>query len=206
MLVDARAVTQRLKAAKVLLDTGMLAPTRPSRAIRSMGVVRRWGPTPAAGYGSVAARYPDRAAIVDERGLLTFAQLDRRTNALARGLAGPGRARATAWRSCAATIAASSRPRSAVSKLGANALFLNTAFAGPQIAEVLAREDPVALIYDEEFTGLWATAPAGARACCRGAIRTAPAPAPARRAAARRADREQRRPAPAAAGRARAAR
>ena len=31
----------------------------------------------------------------------------------------------------------------ACSKLGAGALYLNTAFAGPQLAEVIAREDPV---------------------------------------------------------------
>ena len=42
----------------------------------------------------------------------------------------------------------------ACSKLGASVLYLNTAFAGPQIADVLRREAPVALIYDEEFAGL----------------------------------------------------
>jgi acyl-CoA synthetase (AMP-forming)/AMP-acid ligase II len=42
----------------------------------------------------------------------------------------------------------------ACSKLGASVLYLNTAFAGPQIADVLRRERPVALIYDEEFTEL----------------------------------------------------
>jgi fatty-acyl-CoA synthase len=42
----------------------------------------------------------------------------------------------------------------ACSKLGASALYLNTAFAGPQIADVLEREDPVAVVYDEEFADL----------------------------------------------------
>ena len=42
----------------------------------------------------------------------------------------------------------------ACSKLGAHALYLNTAFAGPQITDVVDREKPVALIYDEEFEGL----------------------------------------------------
>ena len=42
----------------------------------------------------------------------------------------------------------------ACSKLGAGVLYLNTAFAGPQIADVLRREGPVALIYDEEFEEL----------------------------------------------------
>ncbi len=39
----------------------------------------------------------------------------------------------------------------AVSKLGADALYLNTAFAGPQLTEVVQREKPKALIFDEEF-------------------------------------------------------
>ncbi|MGH2903735.1 MAG: AMP-binding protein, partial [Solirubrobacteraceae bacterium] len=39
-------------------------------------------------------------------------------------------------------------------KLGASVLYLNTAFAGPQIADVLHREAPSALIYDAEFADL----------------------------------------------------
>ena len=42
----------------------------------------------------------------------------------------------------------------AISKLGANALFMNTMFAGPQLVGVVEREDPKALIYDEEFADL----------------------------------------------------
>ncbi len=161
MLVDPRAVKQRLRAAKVLLDTGILAPTRPDRAIRSLGVMRRWGLTPAAAYGSVAARYPDRAALVDERGLLTFEQVDRRTNALARGLGGAGVSEGAGVAIMARNHRGFVEATAAVSKLGANALYLNTAFAGPQIADVIAREDPVAVIYDEEFTDLVADGAGG---------------------------------------------
>ena len=39
----------------------------------------------------------------------------------------------------------------ACSKLGANALFLNTAFSGPQLTDVAKREKPKAIIYDQEF-------------------------------------------------------
>jgi fatty-acyl-CoA synthase len=42
----------------------------------------------------------------------------------------------------------------ASSKLGANTLFLNTAFSGPQLADVSKREKPKALIYDHEFEEL----------------------------------------------------
>ena len=42
----------------------------------------------------------------------------------------------------------------ACSKLGAHALFLNTAFSKPQLTDVLEREAPKALVYDQEFAGL----------------------------------------------------
>ena len=42
----------------------------------------------------------------------------------------------------------------ACSKLGADGLYMNTSFAGPQLAEVVEREEPVALIYDREFAEL----------------------------------------------------
>ena len=84
--MNVRAARQKLYVARTLLDTGMLAPTRPDRALRSLGALRRWGATPAAAYTGSAIRYPDRAAIVDERGTLTFAEVHRRTNALANEL------------------------------------------------------------------------------------------------------------------------
>ena len=46
----------------------------------------------------------------------------------------------------------------AVAKLGADILYLNTAFAGPQLVDVLDREKPAVVIHDEEFTGLLAGA------------------------------------------------
>jgi acyl-CoA synthetase (AMP-forming)/AMP-acid ligase II len=39
----------------------------------------------------------------------------------------------------------------ATNKLGAHALFMNTAFSGPQLADVAQREEPAAVIFDEEF-------------------------------------------------------
>ena len=79
-------------------------------------------------------------------------EVDERTNALAHALARRRhRARATASRSCAATTAAGSTPCSPARKLGANALFLNTAFSGPQLTDVAKREKPKAVIYDHEF-------------------------------------------------------
>ncbi len=152
--MNAREAKHKLKVAKTLLGTGMIGPVRPDKAARSLLALHRWGPTPAAAYTSSAVRYPERQAIVDERGTLTFAQIDRRTNALARGLrrAGIGEQDSVAimCRNHRGFVEATI----ACSKLGAGALYLNTAFAGPQIADVMRREDPVALIYDEDFGDL----------------------------------------------------
>jgi fatty-acyl-CoA synthase len=42
----------------------------------------------------------------------------------------------------------------AAAKIGADILYLNTAFAGPQLVEVLEREDPRVVVHDQEFDGL----------------------------------------------------
>ncbi len=166
MDLTARTSTQRLQVAQDAARHGHAradAP-RPGGALAGARCAAG-GRRPAAAYTGAAARYPDRVAIVDERGTLTFEEVHRRTNALARELArGRRRAKATAWRSCAATTAASSRRRSPARSSAPSALYLNTAFAGPQIADVLAREDPVAVIYDEEFAGLVARGRRGAQA------------------------------------------
>jgi len=144
----------KLQVARTLLDTGMLRPSRPDRTLRSLSALQRWGPTPAAAYTGAAARFPQRTAIVDERGTVTFQEAHARTNALAHELRsagiGEGDGVAIMCRNHRGFIDATV----ACSKLGASVLYLNTAFAGPQIAEVLDREGPVAAIYDEEFAGL----------------------------------------------------
>jgi fatty-acyl-CoA synthase len=144
----------RLEVAKVLLGTGVLTPVRPDRALRSIVALKRWGPTPAAAYIGSAARFPDRAALIDERGMLTFEEVHLRTNALA------GEMRAAGVREGDGVAIMCRNHRGfveatiACSKLGASALYLNTAFAGPQIADVMRRENPAGLVYDADFANL----------------------------------------------------
>jgi acyl-CoA synthetase (AMP-forming)/AMP-acid ligase II len=152
MLLD--TLSTKAFTARTLLGSGILGPTRPDRLARALVALNRWGPTPAAGCAASAIRYPDAAAIVDERGSLTFGEVQRRTNALAhawrdRGLV-EGDGVAILCRNHRGLVEATI----ACSKLGAHALLLNTAFAGPQVAEVCARERPRAIVYDEEFSAL----------------------------------------------------
>jgi acyl-CoA synthetase (AMP-forming)/AMP-acid ligase II len=152
--VNAPEAKHKLHVVKTLLGTGMIQPTRPDKAVRSIRALRRWGPTPAAAYTGSAARYPNRAAIVDERGILTFDEVQRRTNALAWGLKAEGVEEGDGVAIMCRNHRGFIDATIACSKLGANSLYLNTAFAGPQIADVLRREDPKVLIYDEEFADL----------------------------------------------------
>jgi acyl-CoA synthetase (AMP-forming)/AMP-acid ligase II len=157
-------VRHRLEVASTLLGTGMITPTRPDKLVRLLGTLRRWGPTPAAAYTASAIRHPDRLALVDERGALTFGEVEVRTNALAHELSAAGigeaahPAGADGGQDSVAIMCRNHRgfieATIACSKLGVSVLYLNTAFAGPQIAEVIKREGPVGLIYDEEFAEL----------------------------------------------------
>ena len=144
----------RLEVAKVLLGTGLIAPVRPDRAVKSVMALRRWGATPAAAYTGSAARFPDREAIVDERGTLTFAEVQRRTNALASEMRAAGIKAGDGVAIMCRNHRGFVEATIACSKLGASALYLNTAFAGPQITDVLRREDPAGLIYDQDFANL----------------------------------------------------
>ncbi|HMD56999.1 MAG TPA: acyl-CoA synthetase [Solirubrobacteraceae bacterium] len=159
--MDTDRTLYRARVARTLLATGMFAPSRPDRTLRSLAALRRWGPTPAAAYEGAAARYPDRTALVDEHGALTFEAVHRRTNALARGLAEAGVREQDGVAIMARNHRGFVEATVACSKLGASALYLNTAFAAPQISDVLGRERPVAVIYDEEFAGLVADGASG---------------------------------------------
>src|SRR4051812_29016981 len=150
----ATQVTTKLHTVYALTNAGIIRPQRPDRVARVAWAFLRWGPTPAAGYASNAARYPDDTAIIDELGTLSFREVHERTNALAHALREqgiePGDGVGIMCRNHRGFIDA----YVATSKLGANSLFLNTAFSGPQLADVAAREKPKALIYDHEFADL----------------------------------------------------
>jgi acyl-CoA synthetase (AMP-forming)/AMP-acid ligase II len=170
--VDAQEVKYKLQVARALLGTGIVHPERPDKTVRVLAALRRWGPSSPAAYKGGAARFADRAAVIDDRGAVAFGEIDERTNALANSLRAAGVGEdddvAIMCRNHRGFVEATV----ACAKLGAGALYLNTAFAGPQIADVLRREDPVAVIYDEEFAGLVADGTEGRK---RYVVRSEPA-------------------------------
>jgi fatty-acyl-CoA synthase len=89
-------VKNKAWVAYTMTNAGVIRPTRPDKLGRILLTLHRWGPTPAAGYTAAAIRYPDEIAIIDELGTLTFADVHKRTNALATPSATRASSRATA--------------------------------------------------------------------------------------------------------------
>ena len=148
------ALETAIVTARTAVSAGLVRPQRPDRLVRALRAVQKWGYTPATGYITNAARYPDDDAIIDELGRLTFAEVHERTNRLASGMADAGVVEGDGVAIMCRNHRYFVESVVACSKLGAHALFLNTAFAGPQLTEVVKREKPVAVIYDEEFAEL----------------------------------------------------
>ena len=152
-------VTNTLGLLSTMARAGIIAPMRPDKYLRIAGAMQRENMAITSGFAAAAQRCPDRAGLVDELGILTWRQIDRRADAFAAALqALPGGA--------PEVIALMARNHRgfvdaliAANRIGADVLLLNTSFAGPALAEVLEREGSqdgraktVAVVYDEEFS------------------------------------------------------
>jgi fatty-acyl-CoA synthase len=148
-------ITARLRGAVAFIGTlqqaGLIAPMRPDRYVRMGLAVRREGMSAATGFAIAAQRCPDRAGLIDELGTLTWRELDQRSDALAAALqalpVGPPRVIGIMARNHRGFV----QSLIAANRIGADVLLLNTSFAGPALAEVIAREQVDAVIFDEEF-------------------------------------------------------
>jgi acyl-CoA synthetase (AMP-forming)/AMP-acid ligase II len=149
-----QSVADSVFEAKVLHEAGILGLHRPDKSAKVISAFVRWGASPALGITTAAIHYPDETALIDERGSLSFEQLHRRTNALAHAFAAMGIGYGDGIGIMCRNHRGFIEVTLAAAKLGASALYLNTMFAGPQLVEVMNREGPKALVYDEEFADL----------------------------------------------------
>jgi acyl-CoA synthetase (AMP-forming)/AMP-acid ligase II len=149
----ARQAPSMVRGLDVLRRSGLVPITRPDRALRSLFLLRQLGPI--AGAAQVAALRDARAVgLVDELGPLTYAQLDARSNALARAFAGTGLGPDSVIALLARDHRGAVDTMTAAGKLGARLLLMNTGFATPQLVDVAAREKVSAVVYDQEFSHL----------------------------------------------------
>jgi fatty-acyl-CoA synthase len=152
-MIHELAAQAQMKAHTLLTLTraGIVHPERPDHIFHTVRALLRYGTTPAAGYAAAARKFPDAPALIDELGTLSFRELDERTNALARALQGDGIEEGDGVAIMCRNHRGWIEAVVACSKLGANALFLNTAFSGPQLTDVVKREKPKAVVFDQEF-------------------------------------------------------
>jgi len=148
----------QLWATRHLLRSRMIGPMRPDRYVGMARILRRYGPHATTGFALAANRRPDGIGLVDERGSLTWQEIQVRADALAVALAGLGDGPPTSVAILCRNHRGFVDAFLAAGRLGVPALLLNTGFSGPQLADVLEREQATLIVYDEEFAGLVADA------------------------------------------------
>ncbi|MCA1832455.1 MAG: AMP-binding protein [Actinomycetota bacterium] len=155
----AKTMLQPALIAKTLAGAGLVDLRRPDQSVRMFDILRRWGPVAGAPFVG-ALRTPDRDAVLDERGAITFRGLNDETNAIARAWRERGigegdvvgiLCRNHRWMLEAAFASA---------KVGATGVYMNTMFAAPQLIDVCRREGVKVLVFDEEFAAIASVAPA----------------------------------------------
>ncbi len=156
---------------------------RPDRLPRALIAMAPWGQSVAGLMAGAAARYPDRVAVYDDAGDITYAEMWRRSQAIAAGLQaneiGPGVGVGLLARNHRGFIEA----MTAVAATGADLVLLNTGFAGPQLADVVEHEHIDVVIHDDDFASIgrrlrcpFGTRRGRHRGRCHTPVRSTPAP------------------------------
>ncbi|RVW11310.1 acyl-CoA synthetase [Prescottella agglutinans] len=143
-------ITDTLSAVRVMQRSGLIPFPRVDLGVREILAVDKYGPF-AGSVHAHAAQDPDRVAMIDERGPLTYRELEERSNAIVR-----------AWQAAGidadSTVGAMCRNHRgllltmlAAGKSGARLVLMNTGFGRPQLADVAKREGVRHFVFDSEF-------------------------------------------------------
>jgi acyl-CoA synthetase (AMP-forming)/AMP-acid ligase II len=145
---------QAINVPLTIARRGLLWPWRPLRATRQLTALLHWGTTLAGGLVAAAARDPERTALVDDLGALTYAELDARTDRLAAALIPDRRGR----RRRVAVLCRNHRglveSLIACSKRGAEVVLLGTGLGPAQLHSVMRELWADIIIADAEFADL----------------------------------------------------
>jgi fatty-acyl-CoA synthase len=145
-----RNTLEQLHAVGRMHQIGIVNLLRPDRLLRAAKHNARLGPQ-AALIMKGAAEHPDAPAVTDERGTLTYRELDEQSNALAHALDRLG----LPDRSVVAVLARDHRGLvlaiSATARARLRLALMNTGLAKQQLIEVAAREKVKVVLHDSEF-------------------------------------------------------
>ena len=151
------SIARRLTAAAIVVRANLNPLERPDRLPKSLLAMAPWGATLGGLVAGAAARYPDRCAVEDDSGAVTYAHLwsaaQRTAASLAAGGIGPKSTVGLLCRNHAGFV----EWLVAASITGADIVLLNTGFAAPQLADVVASEGIGTVIHDDEFADVVAS-------------------------------------------------
>jgi fatty-acyl-CoA synthase len=154
-----RRITQRASvegiSALALLRAGAFGIEPPQRLLRVLHTFQERGPAGAA-LAVATQRHGTRTAIIDERGCVSFQELDEQSGRLAAALLLHGQATITPEAGESIGILCRNHigmfvALFAAAKLGARTVLLNTDFGAAQLADVCEREQVGLIVHDEEF-------------------------------------------------------
>ena len=152
-------VTESVHAVKRLTDTGIIDLKDLKSTVRAAKLAPVYGPQATMAIQG-GHRYPTLPAIVDERGQLTYQQVDDQSWAFARGLQSLGVTAGSVVGVLCRDHRGLALAMAACGKLGARMVLMNTGFAKPQFAQVCDREKVGVMLHDSEFLGLLDALPA----------------------------------------------
>jgi len=133
-----------------LARVGDLRPVPAHRLAAMLRAVSDYGILGAA-TRITALRDPNGVALIDERGALSFTDLDMRSNALANAWRRRGLSRGAGVAILARNHRGLLDAVYATAKCGGRIILLNTGFGGAETADVVVREGVDLLIHDDEY-------------------------------------------------------
>jgi fatty-acyl-CoA synthase len=152
-------LAKTVKAVERLRDTGVIDLGNLSVTLETMKNARVYGPQATMTIQG-ARKYPDLPAVVDERGTLTYKEVDDKSTALARGLNGLGITEGSVIGLLCRDHRGLIISMAGCGKLGARLVLMNTGFAKLQFAQVCEREGVKVVLHDSEFSDLLDALPA----------------------------------------------
>ncbi len=152
-------VGESVNAAKRLVETGFLDLSNPGVMVETARNAPVFGPQASMAIQG-GRKYADLPALVDERGTLTYGEVNDQSWALARGLQGLGVTEGSVVGLLCRDHRGLVLAMAACGKLGARLVLMNTGFAKPQFAQVCEREGVKVVLHDSEFLGLLDALPA----------------------------------------------
>ena len=153
-----RPMTTRLSPGALFRTTWNLGLFDPTTPLAAVGGLAMSGPSLALPYAMAALRFPRRVAITDDHGSLTYFELGRRIERLAKALSKAGIEPGSRVGILCRNHRGFVELNAAISRARAVPVYLNTGFGTAQLREVVEREGIVTVFHDEEFSDIVAEA------------------------------------------------